>query len=194
MSKIIPLYESGDKTQSPLGFPMCQNRIAPMVWSYAMEILNPAQIVEIGSLNGGFATALAFISYLSRCKIYSFDICNAPNEDWSGLAMNLGVTFFKEDVFSSNHVSELVGLRGTSFLLCDGGNKPKEFETFAPSLKDGDIIAAHDYCCDTKSKAPFWPWSETTIESVSKTVKEHNLQPFMQEYFDMAGWLVYRKT
>jgi len=30
-------------------------------------------------------------------------------------------------------------------LFCDGGNKPKEMQTFGPMLKPGDIIAHHDF-------------------------------------------------
>jgi len=32
-----------------------------------------------------------------------------------------------------------------SFVYCDNGNKPKEFEAYAPILRPHDIIAAHDY-------------------------------------------------
>ena len=30
-------------------------------------------------------------------------------------------------------------------LLCDNGDKPREFDTFAPLAKPGDIIVVHDW-------------------------------------------------
>lgn len=34
---------------------------------------------------------------------------------------------------------------GTAIVYCDGGNKPKEILTYAPLMRPGDLIAAHDY-------------------------------------------------
>ncbi len=185
----IPPYDKDGKC-SPLGFAMCQSRLAAPVWSYAMEVYPPKQIVEIGSLNGGFTTAIGVHAYRIGCKVFSFDVCKAPNEDWKELSAFLGIDFIQEDVFKfSSVVESLIKQRGVTFLLCDGGNKPKEFNTFAKFLRSGDIIAAHDYCTGEGK----WPWSEIKKSDVQATVKRENLEPFMQEYFDEVGWLVYKK-
>ncbi len=187
---LIPLYNTDGTAQKPLGFPMCQNRLAPVVWSYAFEQLHPSRIIEIGSLNGGFTTALAFMTYKSSCQIYSFDLCEAPNRDWKLLADFLNIAFVKGDVFTMvSTISDMIKRPLTTVLMCDGGNKPKEFNTFAPFLKPGDVIAAHDYNCGEK----YWPWSETKKEDIQATVEKERLEPFMQDYFDTCGWLVYRK-
>lgn len=186
----IPPYDKEGKC-SPLGFPMCQSRLAVPLWSYVMELYPPKQIVEIGSLNGGFTTAIGVHAWRIGCKVFSFDVCVAPNQDWASLAKFLGIDFIQQDVFEfSSVVESLVKQRGVTFLLCDGGNKPKEFNIFAKFLRSGDIIAAHDYCAGGDKS---WPWSEIKKSDVAQTVKEQNLEPFMQEYFDEVGWMVYKK-
>lgn len=186
----IPPYDKEGKC-SPLGFPMCQSRMSVPLWSYVMELYPPKQIVEIGSLNGGFTTAIGVHAWRIGCKVFSFDVCKAPNEDWKELSNFLGIEFWQKDVFQYQiFVGHRIMLPGVTFLLCDGGNKAKEFNTFAMHLKSGDIIAAHDYCAGGDK---CWPWSEIKKSDVAKTVKEQNLEPFMQEYFDEVGWLVYKK-
>lgn len=34
---------------------------------------------------------------------------------------------------------------GKAFVLCDNGNKPAEIDAYAPLIRPGDYIAAHDY-------------------------------------------------
>lgn len=188
----FPLYETGGKQTKPLGFPMCQNRLAVPLWSYVMELLEPKTIIEIGSLNGGFTTALGVHAWRIGCEIYSFDTCVAPDENWKALAQFLRISFVNRDCFSlegKSMISRMLQANGTTILMCDGGNKAAEFNEFAQGLKPGGIIAAHDHCKDGE----FWVCSEIKKEDVNETVDKCGLEPFMQESFDMAGWLVYRK-
>ena len=41
---------------------------------------------------------------------------------------------------------------GLASLLCDGGNKAKEWKLLNISLKPGDMIGAHDWCDETMPK------------------------------------------
>ncbi|MCK5346822.1 MAG: hypothetical protein KAR20_25615 [Candidatus Heimdallarchaeota archaeon] len=71
---------------------------------------------------------LAFASEHPRCEIVLQDMF---------IAYNLGV------------VSEAIAsTRGCVYVFCDGGNKPKELETFSKFLRIGDIISVHDYVED----------------------------------------------
>jgi hypothetical protein len=38
------------------------------------------------------------------------------------------------------HISD-----GPALIYCDNGDKPKELEWYAPTLRKGDVIAAHDF-------------------------------------------------
>lgn len=42
-------------------------------------------------------------------------------------------------------VNDFIHQSPNAFIYCDNGNKPKEFATYAPLLRPGDLIAAHDY-------------------------------------------------
>jgi predicted O-methyltransferase YrrM len=190
--KQVPSYDTSGGPCNTLGFPTCQSRHAATVWAYAIEQYPPSRIVEIGSGNGAFTIALGLITFNLATAIYSFDIHKAPDQDYDSLAEFLRISFVQRDIFSEIEpywtVREKIGDLGVTFLLCDGGDKPREFNTFAKYLKPGDVIAAHDYSVEGG-----WPWSEITQEQVAETVAKENLEPFMQEYFDAVGWLVYRK-
>jgi hypothetical protein len=59
---------------------------------------------------------------------------------------------FLEDMFLEHHLSAMSELisstRGTVYVFCDGGDKPKELYTFSEFLRVGDIISVHDYVED----------------------------------------------
>ena len=177
---------------SPLGMAMCQNRLAVPTWSYAMEKVPPKQIVELGSLNGGFTTVMGVHAWRIGCSIFSYDLCVCPNYDWKSLSDFLGIVFIQGDLFSMvERIKSQIQMPGTTYLWCDNGNKIKEFNLFAPMLKPGDVIAAHDYCCDKEGQ--WWPWQEIKKSDVENAVISNNLVPFFQDHFDTCGWLAYRK-
>jgi hypothetical protein len=190
---MIPVINHDGSPQCPLGFNMSQNRMAVPVWSYAMEVYPPAQIVELGSGNGGFTTVLAVHAWRIGAKIFSFERAVAPNRDWQSLSAFLGIQFFKGDLFAEwKTIKELIQRPGVTYLLCDDGDKVKEFNMFAPFIKHGDIVAVHDYCCVDSTGYAWWPWSEITKPEIAQTVTDNKLQPWMQEHFDMTGWLAYK--
>jgi hypothetical protein len=77
------------------------------------------------------------------------------------------------DVFTLD-LRPLIAGFGMTVLLCDGGDKRREFETFAPLLKPGDIIGAHDLHRGDQ----YWGWSEITEADVQDTCGRHGLVPF----------------
>lgn len=199
---MIPLYEINGHSTSPMGMPMCQNRLAVPTWSYAMEVLPPARIVEIGSYNGALATALGLHARVIGAKVVTYDI-NAQSESIVPIGLALGVDFRVGSCWDRQvEIGELITSPGVSFVLCDGGDKPRELETFARYCKPGDVIAAHDFDMygDTPEEmAPPqlqrpWPWSEVRARDGRRIAEAHGLSPWMQNYFDLAGWLVYRKA
>ena len=191
---MIPLYNTDGTAQSPLGFPMSQNRLAIPVWSYAMEIYPPARIIELGTNNGGFTTALAVHAWNIKARFVTYDLCE-PNQKHSPLAKFLGVEFRVTDIWKAQaEIATNIALPGVTFMLCDGGNKALELEVFAKYLKPGDVIAAHDFWVpEPAGDASYWPWREITLEQGEAVARTYGLERWMPEYFEMAGWLVYRK-
>lgn len=190
---MIPLFEYGGNSWLPLGLPMSQNRMSIPTWSYAMEMYPPSTIIELGSFSGGFTIALGVHAWNIGCKVHGFEIHACPHTKLKPLSDFLGVEFHTGDLFKDpDLVRRLVNGPGVTYLLCDNGNKKKEFNEFAGSLKHGDVIAAHDYCSGPEA-SEWWPWREIVKEDVAKSVAAYELEPWMQQHFDMAGWLVYKR-
>lgn len=191
-AKLIPLYEAVDATR-PLGIPMCQNRLAVPTWSYAMEIYPPRRILEIGSYNGGFACALGVHAAQIGARVVGFDRMEVPSLHLAALARFLGVEFRKRDIWEAEaEIGALIAEPGVSYILCDGGDKPRELRTFAAYAKPGDVIAAHDYHVEGSQNA-WWGWGEIRQEDGDAVAPAHDLEPWLQDHFDMAAWLVYRR-
>jgi|SRR5215831_5160950 len=186
---MIPLWVS-EGSVKPFGFPMSQNRLSPTIWSYAMEVYPPTRVLDLGCYNGGFTILLGLHAWHLGATVFGFDRMAAPSEDWANLAKVLGVEFVQGDILQglSETIIRLIEKPGITYVLCDNGKKSLEFSIFAQHLKPGDIIGAHDYF-----NAVYWPWTEITQEAVAEPVARYGLEPWMQEHFDLAGWLVYKK-
>jgi len=196
----FPLWSETEPPARPLGLPMCQNRIAVPMWSHAMEVLPPARILEIGSYNGAFATALGLHAFMIGAPIDTYDL-NPPDERIAPIGRALGVTFHAGDVWGALPLIEAkIAAPGVSFVLCDGGDKRRELAALAPALKPGDVIAAHDYDAAHEldpmipASDRAWPWSEIRKSDGDAVARAHGLVPWLQDRFDTAGWLVYRKV
>lgn len=203
---MIPLYGTNGESTKPLGMAMCQNRLAVPTWSYAMEVLPPARIIELGTYSGGLTIALGVHAYHlePRAQVISYERSKAPDERYAALGAFLGIRFRDQiDLWAcEREIAELIAMPGTTYVLCDGGDKPRELATFAKYLKPGDVIAAHDFCAEPPISAaeaaftayPWWPWGEVSAAQGYGVMREHGLEPWMQQHFDLAGWLAYRKA
>ncbi len=195
MSRVIPPYNAVGPN-SFLGLPMCQNRFAVPTWSYAMEILPPAQIIELGTYGGGFTVAIAVHAAQIGARVITHDRM-LPDERLVKLAHHLGVEFRQGDIWEAEQrIARLIELPGTTYVLCDGGDKRRELATFARYLKPGDVIAAHDYAVDdgTGYQNAWWGWGEVDLKDGEAAAKACDLEPWLQEHFDTAAWLTYRKN
>ena len=199
-SRLFPLYSLSGMASRPFGMYAAQNRLAIPTWSYAMEMHPPARIIELGTYSGGFITALALHARMIGAKVITYDRSPADVKIIP-IGRDLGVDFRVADIWQAEEeIAQLVTGPGTTYLLCDGGDKPRELATFARYLKSGDVIASHDYnamegsgIAIVEGIAPFWPWVEITKARGEEIATEHGLRPFYQDHFDMAGWLAYWK-
>ena len=192
-SRVIPPYDPGASVSArPLGLPMCQNRLAVPTWSYAIERHPPARIVEIGTYSGGLTVALGVHAWRIGARVVSYDVA-APDESLADLSRLLGIEFRRADVFSAEaEIGELIASPGVTYVLCDGGDKRRELATFARYCKPGDVIGAHDYAVGQADT--WWGWDEIRQEDGASVAAAHDLAPWLQEHFDTAAWLVYRRT
>ncbi len=191
--KLIPAFEHYPNSRF-LGFSLSQNRYAVSAWSYLFEQYRPSRIIEIGTSVGGFTCLLGIVAQNIGAVVHTFDTgyLHVENAKWFKI---LGINYHREDVFGEvgySRIRCLVEMPGQVVVLCDGGNKVKEFNEFGKLLKSGDVIAAHDFCT-----GPEWPWGEIRPEDIEATVKSQNLEPYLSEVFyapgRTTGWAVWRK-
>ncbi len=182
--EMIPLFDYKQGGCVYLGSIICQNRLAVATWSYAFEKYPPKTIIEIGTGTGSFISLLGINAKRIGAVIQTFDKHYVP------LVNDLPITLHHANCFEvEDEIEDLILNPGRTYLLCDGGDKIKEFNTFAKYLKSEDIIAAHDYVINKE----WWGWSEIKEQDVANTVAEQNLKSFMYDEFAMAGWIAFIK-
>ena len=156
----------------------------------------PKTIIEIGMNHGGFSLILNDSKISEQADIYCFDIVD---RGFDQNLKNTKIKWYINDIFKiESFVKDLINRDGKTILFCDGGNKVKEFNTFAKYLKSGDLILTHDYYKSEeeyeKYKNTRWSWLESKESDLTSTAKIYNLQPFMQDQFEKCVWSCKIKT
>lgn len=189
----ISLFETyAGFNSSPFGFRMSQNRLAPLALSYLIERGDFARVVELGTHTGGLTALLGVHCKNVGAELHTFDWTNSAllYADWFDL---LGVKAHLMNVFSADGetlIRTLIEGPGRTLLLCDGGDKRREFSLFASSLKEGDVIGAHD----CRNDPPYWSWKEISEEDVRETCERYQLDPVEHaDLFADAAWIMKTK-
>lgn len=163
-----------------------QHKNAPRIFAEMFRLESYERIIEIGTGTGAFTYFLA--SYQSA-PVFTFDIVMPVHIE---KLRRIGVAFMVMNVFAREHIiAEIIAKPGRTLLLCDGGDKAREINTFAKYLYDGDVIMAHDYAL---TKADFeanhyWRSLEVVYENVRETCEQKNLKPFWPNRMLRIGWL-----
>lgn len=176
-------------------YEMSQNIIAPAAWMMAIMKHQPAMVIEIGTCKGGLSNLLSSCTAQYGGEFHTMDIRSGGQENQYPLYGN--ATFHLWNCFEHvEDIAELIRMSGLCFLLCDGGDKPREFNTFSPIIKSGDVIAAHDFCDETiPSFSPeFWGCFETPLSKLNDAIKTFHLKKFEPEWFTYSAWLVKQKS
>ncbi len=161
------------------------------------EILNqisPDNILEVGTAEGGLTTFLS-----DQCP--NSEILTVEILDFYNYNFRKGVTSVVGNIFSDEIlliVSDFIKRPGVSLVLCDAGNKPKEFAFLANYLKVGDYIAAHDYCFSwsvfrSKFQNKIWNYCRITESHIQQICINHNLEDRFKISHE-ALWIIKQKT
>lgn len=160
----VPLYNHGPNHYFGQ-YPMSQNQLAAPMLAMAIDYENPDFVIEIGTQQGGLICALAELD-VRGSRYVSFDIQDQRPSYVVEAFEKLAIDFRLEDCFKGG-VEAIFKDRPRSkiMLLCDGGNKMKEYEAFRGLLKPNDIIMAHDWLYMVHSKpegdgSMYWNWTE----------------------------------
>jgi hypothetical protein len=196
-SKQVKLYDDiniGDIIQQNGGKYLTINDVicgqTPKVIEAFEGILNKFdRIIEIGSGRGGFTTWL----YSKNKNIVSYDIENRLEN------ISIPIKVFKNsDCFEKTTFDEIIDLiqkDGKVLVLCDGGNKEKEFNVFSKYLKKNDVIMLHDYTDNInnfqslKHKHKWVSRYESHIENIDI----HGLIKYEYEKFKNVFWGSFKK-
>ena len=136
-----------------------------LISNHVRSIPNLTKIVELGTGYGTMTIPLALnaISYgglphkkdengidtimlMKDVPVVTFDIKDIREPQIKKVHDRLNVRFIELDLFQNveiithQHIPD-----GPIYLLCDNGNKKKEFEIFVPKLAKGSLISVHDY-------------------------------------------------
>lgn len=120
------------------------------LYKYMDDILhaNPQieRFVEIGTGGGAMSVYFALNAVQRGTHLLTFDIQTREHKHKIDAVFDkLGVEFVEEDVFDNIEKVEKHMDSRPSFLFCDGGDKYKEFKTFAPLMPSGSVVGIHDY-------------------------------------------------
>lgn len=132
-----------------LGVPAIQFHIELLVYERLFATAPLQGIVELGAAAGGLSLYFLLQSFQRDLLFATFDrdpigACDTP----LGRKLNLSQHTFIGDLWGDTG-AEVIRLLTGEFhpllLLCDNGNKPREFQTFVPYLRAGDIVGVHDW-------------------------------------------------
>jgi predicted O-methyltransferase YrrM len=165
-------------------------------FSLLLENKKPNRILEIGTGDGGLTLFLRNKLNelgLSNSIIRSYDI-NSTMFDLPNLqTLKDNLFSYEYNLIRQDLISPFIKSEGITIVLCDGGNKIKEFNQIAKLLKDGDIIMAHDYVYDydlftNHYLDKIWNWCEIQEKDIIDVCLEENLIDFMKEEFNSIVW------
>jgi hypothetical protein len=134
---------------------------------------------------------------LTNAEIITYDVIETKHKatlEENNISVNVQSVFEDYDA-----VEDYISRKGQTLVLCDGGNKIKEFEVFSRILKSGDIIMAHDYSYDdvlyqAYIKNHVWRWCEIQYKDIALSVSQNNLEPYMTDEFQEAVWTCWKKA
>lgn len=186
----ISTYENWSAQQNPNAFEVFHNFLAET---------KPKRILEIGTSLGGFTSFLNFtVKKLGlSCDILSLDVIE---HSWYKDIRESGVDLRVENVFNDDYteikkeIVDFIKGEGVTIVLCDGGNKIKEFNLLSKFVKDGDFILAHDYSDNNvvfqeKIYGKIWNWYEISDADIELSCKVNNLVPYKKDIFDNVAWV-----
>lgn len=189
-----------------LGLLMGQNQHALPAFDTLFKTLEregtpPKTIIELGTSHGGFSLFLHLYSLVSGAHFVTYDRSGfVPT--YRALFQRWQVDYRQADVLhdpaTRAEIAALIAAPGQTVLLCDNGDKVREFALYAPYLKPGDLVLAHDYCIDTSTferdyRDRIWSFCEVTEADIEPVCQQCHLTPFLQGVMALAVWACRRK-
>lgn len=188
------------------GLAMGQNQHALVAFDTLFKALEAegrllARIIELGTGRGGLSIFLHLYCLSGHIVFTTWDQVNHAPAHQSVLEA-LNVDYRQGDIHNDESTIQQIQndcqSTGITILLCDDGCKAREVEIFAPSLKPGDLLLAHDYApnpvfFETAMRGRIWSSHELSLSDISQTIDSRCFEPYLQEVFQMAAWACLRR-
>ena len=156
------------------------------------------RIIEIGTDVGGLSLFL-HKNKSEKCDLISYDIDIAFNK----VSDSYGIDFRIGDCFSDDIHNEIKQLMLDEskrvLLLCDGGDKNREFNLFSQYLKKDDVIMCHDYSESDldfsimKDDAGWGHPPESHLKFIQEAITKNNLSKCHYDEFKSVIWGSFKK-
>lgn len=175
-----------------LGWYVDQNSETLPAFARFFEKYPPARIIELGTYHGGLSLFLHLYCMAEGRQFVTYD--KEDQRDHPEILDRLEMDFRLKNIFLPDTIAEIAALiqePGLTVLLCDDGNKVREFRTFSPFLKMGDFVMVHDFGHGRQKRRGIAIW-DTHVEEVAP---ENGLErtEWSGRFFD-AKWLHLRRV
>jgi 23S rRNA U2552 (ribose-2'-O)-methylase RlmE/FtsJ len=191
--------EHNDSISTYRGWGAQQNYNAFEVFYNFMKEVKPKRILEIGTSLGGLTQFLQYSSdeLKLNTKILSLDI---HEHSWYDDIIKMGVDLRIENIFKDGfndipqEYKDFINGEGITVILCDGGDKIREFNLLSNFIKKGDYILAHDYAYDKELfdreiNQKIWNWHEISESDIKDSCEKNNLIDYERETFQSVVWV-----
>ena len=130
------------------------------------------------------------------CEVLTYDI---HDKSWYKDLIEMGIDVRIKNVFLENYtvveneVIDFIKSEGTTVVLCDGGDKIREFNILSNYLKSGDFILAHDYAENSEIfkeqiYLKIWNWHEIKDSDIKDASDRNELEIYNKDEFDSVVW------
>ncbi|MDA8901331.1 hypothetical protein N9I92_00670 [bacterium] len=191
--------EHNDSISTYRGWGAQQNYNTFEVFYNFMKEVKPKRILEIGTSLGGLTQFLQYSSdeLKLNTKILSLDI---HEHSWYDDIIKMGVDLRIENIFKDGfndipqEYKDFINGEGITVILCDGGDKIREFNLLSNFIKKGDYILAHDYAYDKELfereiNQKIWNWHEISESDIKDSCEKNNLINYERETFQSVVWV-----
>ena len=190
--------EHNDSISTYKGWGAQQNFNAFEVFHNFIRDVKPKRILEIGTSLGGFTCFLKYACDRMNipCDILTYDI---HYKSWYKDLSDMGIDVRIKNVFLENYtvveneVIDFIKSEGPTVVLCDGGDKIREFNLLSNYLKNGDFILAHDYAENSEIFkeqifGKIWNWHEIKDSDIKESSERNDLEIYNKEEFESVVW------
>jgi 23S rRNA U2552 (ribose-2'-O)-methylase RlmE/FtsJ len=167
------------------------------VWKLFEEFLLKEQferIFEIGTALGGLTQ---FINDFSKENNINTEILSIDVKPVNQRLIDDGIRNLQLNALDVKNISKLESFLKTNkklLILCDGNEKPTEFNLYSKYIKVGDFIMAHDYSIsyeyfEKNIKHKKWDWCQITEGDIIDVSTKLNLVDYTDLDFVEEMWV-----